>query len=532
MTKRKGDFRSKIDSILADDPEPASEPGGSSGLDRMFGAEGNSRQSDDALARHVAPTTETKLDEIDLKKIKLARGRRTDADRDLKDGIGKSGILQPLLLRPAGSGYEVLDGGRRLAVARELGLKTVPAVVRTIADAEARAMSAERKATPAAPARPERKPAATVARPVRGAGRGRKAAVVAAGAATRAAARPRAAAPIAVLPPAARRAAASARKSTAASAKATPPKALRAKATATKVTPARATTAKANTAKSTAAKAPAGRASAAKAAAAKAPAKTTASRASAAKATATTSAKAAAKPTAAQKSGAFAAAAARARADAAAKAAAKPATRTARTTAKGGAAGKPGPRRSAEKILPVEVPASVASVPEPKVVFGQADETVEMRRPSIAAAAEAAAETAVDSDTGIEAKTAEETMIWQRPKDDDRVPEKPAAIASTALTRKEEAVPAPSFPRQDDTPVARPIPASAVRSGSTTAAPSRGRSVIQTVFFMLALFALAFAATTLAVYGDVGLSLQAGLICVVALVLFAAVTLTGRRTGP
>lgn len=92
-------------------------------------------------------------------------------------------------------------------------------------------------------------------------------------------------------------------------------------------------------------------------------------------------------------------------------------------------------------------------------------------------------------------------MIWQRPQD-DRAPETPAAEASSAW------------------------PAAAAEG------PARGRSIIQTASFMLALFALAFAATTLVVFSDGGLSLEAGLVCVVGVVVFAAVTMTGRGTGP
>ena len=191
MSKRKGDFRSKIDSILADDPATGGDSS-TTGLDRMFGAESGRKgdgKSAGALDRMLAPTTETKLDEIEIVRLKIARGRRADADAELTDSIGRSGILQPLLLRASGSGFEVLDGGRRLAVAREKGLKTVPAVVRTISNAEAKAMAAERQALPAAAAKPApvAKPAparraATAPRPARAAAarRGRPARAAAA----------------------------------------------------------------------------------------------------------------------------------------------------------------------------------------------------------------------------------------------------------------------------------------------------------------------------------------------------------------
>ncbi len=54
---------------------------------------------------------------------------------DLTNSIREHGIIQPLVLtrRPAG-GYELIAGERRLRAARLLGLKTVPAVLRSAGD--------------------------------------------------------------------------------------------------------------------------------------------------------------------------------------------------------------------------------------------------------------------------------------------------------------------------------------------------------------------------------------------------------------
>ncbi len=53
---------------------------------------------------------------------------------ELAASIREHGVLQPLLVRPAAGGYEVVAGERRLLAAREAGLKAVPCVVRDVPD--------------------------------------------------------------------------------------------------------------------------------------------------------------------------------------------------------------------------------------------------------------------------------------------------------------------------------------------------------------------------------------------------------------
>ena len=55
---------------------------------------------------------------------------------ELADSIRENGILQPILVRPAGEGYEVIAGERRLRAAEIAGLSKVPALVRDAEDAE------------------------------------------------------------------------------------------------------------------------------------------------------------------------------------------------------------------------------------------------------------------------------------------------------------------------------------------------------------------------------------------------------------
>ena len=59
----------------------------------------------------------------------------TDFD-ELVASIRRHGVLQPVVLRPKGTGYELIAGERRWRAARDAGLVTIPAVVRDAGDRE------------------------------------------------------------------------------------------------------------------------------------------------------------------------------------------------------------------------------------------------------------------------------------------------------------------------------------------------------------------------------------------------------------
>jgi len=52
----------------------------------------------------------------------------------LVDSVKELGILQPILVRESGDGYELIAGERRLRAAKRAGMRTIPALVRTADD--------------------------------------------------------------------------------------------------------------------------------------------------------------------------------------------------------------------------------------------------------------------------------------------------------------------------------------------------------------------------------------------------------------
>ena len=65
--------------------------------------------------------------------------RRIFLDEELADlcqSIVEQGIIQPLIVRKADSGYELVAGERRLRASKMAGLETVPVVVKDLSDSE------------------------------------------------------------------------------------------------------------------------------------------------------------------------------------------------------------------------------------------------------------------------------------------------------------------------------------------------------------------------------------------------------------
>jgi ParB family chromosome partitioning protein len=57
--------------------------------------------------------------------------------QELAASIRERGVLQPVLLRPSGDGYQIVAGERRFIAAREAGFTSIPAIIRPLTDREA-----------------------------------------------------------------------------------------------------------------------------------------------------------------------------------------------------------------------------------------------------------------------------------------------------------------------------------------------------------------------------------------------------------
>lgn len=95
------------------------------------------------ISHAVDPAAGVREIPIELIRPNPDQPRRHFADAELAelaDSIRDKGVLQPVLLRPAKLGvgeYEIVAGERRWRAAQRAGLKALPALVRTLGDAEA-----------------------------------------------------------------------------------------------------------------------------------------------------------------------------------------------------------------------------------------------------------------------------------------------------------------------------------------------------------------------------------------------------------
>ena len=85
---------------------------------------------------------ENKIEELKIEDLHPYPGnpfgiRGDEEMKQLHESISESGILNPIIVRPFGSGYQILSGHRRYEAAISLGLETVPAIIRNVTDEEA-----------------------------------------------------------------------------------------------------------------------------------------------------------------------------------------------------------------------------------------------------------------------------------------------------------------------------------------------------------------------------------------------------------
>ena len=97
------------------------------------------RGLDALLHRPTAPTADSPLRDIPIADIRPNPFQprtefREDEIDELKDSLAKNGLLQPITVRPAGAGFEIIAGERRYRAAVALGWQQISAIVRPIDD--------------------------------------------------------------------------------------------------------------------------------------------------------------------------------------------------------------------------------------------------------------------------------------------------------------------------------------------------------------------------------------------------------------
>jgi ParB family chromosome partitioning protein len=104
------------------------------GLDALLGLSGDAALDEpvaQAAVLHIA------IDRIQKGRYQPRLDLRPEGLEELASSIRVQGVVQPVVVRPQGDGYELIAGERRWRAARLAGLDAIPAVVRDVPDSAA-----------------------------------------------------------------------------------------------------------------------------------------------------------------------------------------------------------------------------------------------------------------------------------------------------------------------------------------------------------------------------------------------------------
>lgn len=85
--------------------------------------------------------TAISLEKITPNKYQPRKKFNAEKLKELIDSIREKGIIQPIVVRPSGDGYELIAGERRFRAAKELGYTHIPVIVREVSDADSLELS-------------------------------------------------------------------------------------------------------------------------------------------------------------------------------------------------------------------------------------------------------------------------------------------------------------------------------------------------------------------------------------------------------
>ncbi len=138
--KRRGGLGRGLEYLFAESPltEPASvlEPTKSS-IDDEDNKNKASKPAQSRTSKASDPVESVVYIGLNDIKPNAAQPRKNfdqEALQELADSIKEHGMIQPVLLRPAAKGYELVAGERRWRAARLAGLKSIPAIVRELTE--------------------------------------------------------------------------------------------------------------------------------------------------------------------------------------------------------------------------------------------------------------------------------------------------------------------------------------------------------------------------------------------------------------
>ncbi len=105
------------------------------GLSALIPSAAPSSVPEAATPRNSAAESLVPLSQIDANPSQPRTTIRPEALEQLARSIQESGVVQPILVRPAANGrFQIIAGERRFRAAQKIGMATIPAVVRSVPD--------------------------------------------------------------------------------------------------------------------------------------------------------------------------------------------------------------------------------------------------------------------------------------------------------------------------------------------------------------------------------------------------------------
>lgn len=122
-----------VDEITADKPKLKRRLG--RGLNALLGSPEEQAVESTAPVMQASPAAdEISVELIERNPFQPRREFAADAISELADSIRKHGVLQPLLVRATGDGYQLVAGERRWRAAQQVGLENIPCRVVELGD--------------------------------------------------------------------------------------------------------------------------------------------------------------------------------------------------------------------------------------------------------------------------------------------------------------------------------------------------------------------------------------------------------------
>ncbi len=84
-----------------------------------------------------APASSISMDSIRPNRLQPRTDFPEETIEQLASSILQNGVIQPIMVRPVGDGYELIAGERRFRAAQRAGLSDIPAVIKEASDREA-----------------------------------------------------------------------------------------------------------------------------------------------------------------------------------------------------------------------------------------------------------------------------------------------------------------------------------------------------------------------------------------------------------